>query len=173
MCGVSQGGFLGAQLAMIRPDLVSRLVLAGSTLLPDSAEVGTGLATVFDGFPHVDELLAVVLQAGFGVDVRAANSSARDRAAGKKWVAVWKERYGAGHEKTSRMQGCLKQLLQRDDIVPRIEELETMVDVLHVSVPSPFFWYSVFFFFSPPFFSFVPFYFVARIYSIQLYFITL
>lgn len=118
---------------MIRPDLVSRLVLAGSTLLPDGAEVVAAIAAIFNGFPNADELLGMVMQAGFGVDLRAADASDRDRAAAKKWFAVWKERYGGTDEKASRMQGCLKQLLQRDDITPRIEELETMVDVLHVS----------------------------------------
>ena len=40
----------------IRRDLVSRLALAGSMLLPGGAGADSGIAAIFDGFPRVKEL---------------------------------------------------------------------------------------------------------------------
>ncbi|KAF8542723.1 Alpha/Beta hydrolase protein [Trichophaea hybrida] len=83
ICGTSQGGFVATRLALHRPDLVKRIVYAGSTLLLETPESYAGITHLTTGFP------------------------------GKP-------------EKEALMQEAVKQLLQRDDIVPRVSELRAM-----------------------------------------------
>ncbi|KAF8249259.1 alpha/beta-hydrolase [Wilcoxina mikolae CBS 423.85] len=133
ICGTSQGGFVATRLALHRPDLVKQIVYAGSTLQLETPESYAGITHLTTGFPYVKENLGLIMQAGFGVDPFAENATAREAEAGKHWISVWNERYSGTPEKEALMQKAVKQLLQRDDIVPRVPELRTMVDVMHVS----------------------------------------
>lgn len=105
----------------------------GSTLLLETPESHAEITYLTTGFPYVKENIGLIVQAGFGVNPFSKDATAREVEAGKHWIEIWNERYGGNPEKEARMQKAVKQLLQRDDVVPRVSELRTAVDVMHVS----------------------------------------
>ncbi|KAI5855733.1 Alpha/Beta hydrolase protein [Tricharina praecox] len=130
-CGTSQGGFIATRLALQRPRLVNRIVYAGSSILVETAESKASITYLTTDFPYIEENLALVNKAGFGVDINSPDATQREIDAGNHWIATWKERYGGSPENEARMVKVTNQLLERDDIVPRVGELDVKIDVMH------------------------------------------
>ncbi|KAI5819650.1 Alpha/Beta hydrolase protein [Pyronema omphalodes] len=129
--GTSQGGFVATRLAIHRPDLVKDIIYAGSSVLLETKNSYDGIIFFTNNFPYVEDNLGIVVQGGFGFDHTAANATKEQKAAAEKWLNVWKTRYGGSPENEERALGCTKQLLGRDDIIPRLKELKTKIHIMH------------------------------------------
>lgn len=119
IAGTSQGGFVALRVALLRPDLVTGLVLMGTSgevEEPQVAEAYRSLTATWKARGPVDEVIEPIASICLG-----------DFGDAEGWKRRWRDVSG------DHMVNIIEPLVTRDDVLSRAGELTVPVLVLHGS----------------------------------------